>query len=147
MLIGVSSYPSVLVNELRIIIGQAVDPSSETQVVTSLLDQAQQQGVIETALFDAGYFNQQVIDATEERGIELLCPEGRSQGKDWHKQSGKYYPKSHFQYDLEQACLRPRGYWGLPAFASLSIPGSARSLFNKIHLAPIPRFLEGMGAS
>ncbi len=48
MLIGVSSYPSVLVNELRIIIGQAVDPSSETQVVTSLLDQAQQQGVIET---------------------------------------------------------------------------------------------------
>ncbi|WP_419616333.1 transposase, partial [Thiolapillus sp.] len=95
-----ASYkPSVLVNELRIIIGQAVDPSSETQVVTSLLDQAQQQGVIETALFDAGYFNQQVIDATEERGIELLCPEGRSQGKDWHKQSGKYYPKSHFQYD------------------------------------------------
>ena len=89
-----ASYkPSVLVNELRIIIGQAVDPSSETQVVTSLLDQAQQQGVIETALFDAGYFNQQVIDATEERGIELLCPEGRSQGKDWHKQSGKYYPK------------------------------------------------------
>ncbi|WP_419606011.1 hypothetical protein [Thiolapillus sp.] len=44
-----ASYkPSVLVNELRIIIGQAVDPSSETQVVTSLLDQAQQQGVIET---------------------------------------------------------------------------------------------------
>ena len=106
-----ASYkPSVLVNELRIIIGQAVDPSSETQVVTSLLDQAQQQGVIETALFDAGYFNQQVIDATEERGIELLCPEGRSQGKDWHKQSGKYYPKSHFQYDPEQDHYRcPQG--------------------------------------
>ncbi|WP_305802119.1 hypothetical protein, partial [Thiolapillus sp.] len=134
MLIGVSSYPSVLVNELRIIIGQAVDPSSETQVVTSLLDQAQQQGVIETALFDAGYFNQQVIDATEERGIELLCPEGRSQGKDWHKQSGKYYPKSHFQYDLEQACLRPRDrFWDIPvpkidsAFDNLLVPQTSWS--------------------
>ncbi|WP_419590748.1 hypothetical protein, partial [Thiolapillus sp.] len=27
------------------------------------------------------------------------------------------------------------------------IPRVTRSLFNKIHLAPIPRFLEGMGAS
>uniref|UniRef100_UPI003AF6599E hypothetical protein n=1 Tax=Thiolapillus sp. TaxID=2017437 RepID=UPI003AF6599E len=75
-----------------------------------------------------------VIDATEERGIELLCPEGRSQGKDWHKQSGKYYPKSHFQYDLEQACLRPRDrFWDIPvpkidsAFDNLLVPQTSWS--------------------
>lgn len=98
-----ASYkPSVLVNEMRIIIGQAVDPASEGAVVDSLLQQAQQHGDIDAVLFDAGYFSESVINATRERKIELLCPEGQSQGENWTKDSDKYYPKNRFQYDPEQ---------------------------------------------
>jgi len=106
-----ASYkPSVLANEMRIIIGQAVDPGSEGAVVESLLQQAQQHGEIEAILFDAGYFSEAVINATQERQIELLCPEGQSQGETWVKHSDKYYPKNRFQYDPEQdSYLCPQG--------------------------------------
>lgn len=106
-----ASYkPSVLVNEMRIILGQAVDPANEGIVVGPLLEQAKRHGQIRTALFDAGYFNEQVIDTVAAHEIELLCPEGRSQGKDWNKQSDKRYPKSHFDYDPEQDHYRcPQG--------------------------------------
>jgi transposase len=100
-----TSYkPSVLANTQRIVVAQAVDPASECGVVDDLLEQAQQHGEIDTALFDAGYFSQSVIEAAEKRNIELLCPEGRSVGDDWNKTSSRYYAKSLFQYDPEQDC-------------------------------------------
>ena len=95
-----ASYkPSVLANKERIIVAQAVDASSETRVVAAMLDKAGQLGQIKEVLFDAGYHSNDVIEATQTRGIELLCPEGRSKGKDWNKQSSKYYPKSQFEYN------------------------------------------------
>jgi hypothetical protein len=96
-----SYKPSVLANAVRVIVAQAVDASSETQVVAGMLEQAKAQGEIETALFDAGYHCKGVLEATGEREIELLCPEGQSQGASWNKQSEKYYPKSRFQYDAQ----------------------------------------------
>lgn len=111
-----ASYkPSLLANEARVIVSFALDPSSETAVVPQLLDQAQRQGAVDTVLFDAGYCSDAVIEASAERDIELLCPEGRSEGDSWTKTSSKYYPKSQFTYDREQDCYRcPQGQVLLP---------------------------------
>lgn len=104
-----SYKPSVLANSDRIIVAQALDASSETKVVAVLLDKAQQHGAVKESLFDAGYHTNEVIDATQVRGIGLLCPEGRSEGRDWNKQSDKYYPKNQFAYDPEQDLYRCPG--------------------------------------
>jgi transposase len=105
-----SYKPSVLANAVRVIVAQAVDASSEAGVVAGMLEQAGAQGKIETALFDAGYHCNGVLEATGEREIELLCPEGQSQGASWNKQSEKYYPKSRFQYDTQRDSYRcPQG--------------------------------------
>lgn len=107
-----ASYkPSVLANDIRVIVGQAVDPASEGAVVADLLQQAQRHGQIETALFDAGYFSEAVINTTAQQDIDLLCPEGQSQGEDWNKASEKYYPKSRFVYDPASDSYRcPQGH-------------------------------------
>lgn len=106
-----SYKPSVLANASRVIVAQAVDASSETQVVPGMLDQAKRQGEVKEGLFDAGYHTKGVLEATEQREVELLCPEGQSQGSDWNKQSEKYYPKSRFQYDPQRDSYRcPAGH-------------------------------------
>jgi len=97
-----ASYkPQVLANEARIIVACDVHPSSETVPVEGLLDQASKQGVIETGLFDAGFFNETALKATAARKIEMLCPEGRSEGENWEKASTKTYLKNQFTYDAE----------------------------------------------
>lgn len=97
-----ASYkPQVLANEARIIVACDAHPSTETVPVEGLLDQARQQGEIETGLFDAGYFNETVLKATAARQIEMLCPEGRSEGKNWEKTSTKTYLKNQFPYEAE----------------------------------------------
>jgi transposase len=97
-----ASYkPQVLANEARIIVACDVHPSSETVPIEGLLDQASKHGEIETGLFDAGYFNETVANATAARQIEMLCPEGRSEGKNWEKTSTKTYLKNQFTYDAE----------------------------------------------
>ena len=105
-----SYKPSVLANAVRVIVAQAVDASSETRVVAEMLEQAKAQGEIEEALFDAGYHCKSVLEAAEQHEVELLCPEGQSQGASWNKQSEKYYPKSRFQYDDQRDSYRcPQG--------------------------------------
>jgi hypothetical protein len=102
-----ASYkPSVLANDKRVIVAAQVHASSETAVLEQLLDQAQGQGKIDTALFDAGYFATDVIEATAQRHIELLCPEGQSRGRNWNKHSDKQLPKSAFDYQADQDCYR-----------------------------------------
>jgi transposase len=103
--------PSVLANDKRVIVAAQVHPSSETAVVEPLLDQAQGHGQIDTALFDAGYFATDILKATTQRQIELLCPEGRSQGRNWNKHCDKQFPKSAFDYQAEPGCYRcPAGH-------------------------------------
>lgn len=96
-----SYKPTVLANDSRVIVACDVHPSSETEVIPALLDRALALGTVETALFDAGFFSDGILDATEQRGIELLCPEGRSEGDDWNKQSDKQIPKSRFTYQAD----------------------------------------------
>ena len=106
-----SYKPSVLANDKRVIVAAQVHASSETAVVEQLLDQAQGHGNIEAALFDAGYFAADIIEATAQRHIELLCPEGQSQGCDWNKHSDKQFPKSAFDYHGAEDCYRcPAGH-------------------------------------
>lgn len=107
-----ASYkPSVLANDKRVIVAATVHASSETAVVEQLLDQAQGHGKIDTALFDAGFFATDIIQATAQRQIELLCPEGQSQGSSWNKHSDKQLPKSAFDYQAAADCYRcPAGH-------------------------------------
>ena len=95
-----SYKPSVLANAARVIVGWDIDPSSETGVVAPMLDQAERLGRIESALFDAGYHTDGILETTAQRGIELLCPEGQTLAEDdWTRKSDKQYPKSQFVYD------------------------------------------------
>lgn len=101
-----ASYkPSVLANPDRIITAFAVDPSSETKVVAPMLDQSARTtgDDVRELLLDAGYFDDEVIDATLKRDISLLCPEGQWPAKT--KAEGLYH-KSAFSYDAHTDTYR-----------------------------------------
>lgn len=94
-----ASYtPSVLSNEDRIVTAFAMDASSETKVIATMLDQSEQVvgSQAEELLLDAGYFHDEVIEATLTRDISLLCPEGQWPAK--IKEDG-LFPKAAFNYD------------------------------------------------
>ena len=99
-----SYKPSVLVNDQRLILGQAVHASSETSVIPQMLDQSEAicgTGVNEL-LLDAGYCSHGVIAETLARDISLLCPEGKIPGEG--KSSDKKYHKGQFTYDPQHDC-------------------------------------------
>jgi hypothetical protein len=93
--------PSVLANEDRVITAHALDASSETQMIAPMLDQsARVTGMqAEEVLLDAGYFDDEVIEATLARDVSLLCPEGqwparpRDEGL-FHKSAFDYHPQT-----------------------------------------------------
>jgi hypothetical protein len=93
-----SYKPSVAVNAERVIVAQAVDPTSETAVFEEMLDQAERSTdePVGKAMCDAGYFAAEVIEASLEQDVDLLVPEGKRGGA---KQSSKQYPKGTFTYD------------------------------------------------
>lgn len=98
---GTAYKPSVLANNRRIIVAHAVDPSSETVVVPSLLSSAQRQGELKESSWDAGYHSHGVLKLEVSHEVNLLIPEGHSYttAPDWNKHSDKLYLKSRFQYD------------------------------------------------
>ena len=101
-----ASYkPSVLANPDRIITAFEIDPSSETKVIAPMLDQSARVAGTQAKelLLDAGYFDDEVIDATRERDISLLCPEGQWPAKT--KEDGLYH-KSAFSYDAHADTYR-----------------------------------------
>ncbi|WP_168787589.1 transposase [Paraburkholderia aromaticivorans] len=97
-----ASYkPSVLANEDRIIMALALDASSQTQMIAPVLDQsARVTGMqAEEVLLDAGYFDDEVIEATLARDVGLLCPEGQWPAKTgeaglFHKSAFDYHPQT-----------------------------------------------------
>jgi transposase len=97
-----SYKPTVLANKARVVVSGAVHPSSETAALAGLLDRAQAHGRLDSLLLDAGFHSDGVLALAAERGIELLCPEGRSDAAGaWTKQSDKLLPKSRFTYVAE----------------------------------------------
>jgi len=117
-----SYKPSVLTNEKRVVVAQAVDPSSETAVIPAMLDQSQSilGKAIKELLLDGGYHCDAVIDETLKRDIGLLCPQGKAVGQ--IKQSDKYYTKGCFCYDESSD-----GYW-CPAGELLTVISRYRGI-------------------
>ncbi len=97
---------STLMHEAGVIIGQYVDPSSETAAVTPLLEQHSQ--VLgarpATLLLDGGYHHGPLLGEMAEQGIDVLCPSGKAMGADdWDKKGAKgRFAKTEFRYDEEQ---------------------------------------------
>ncbi|MFB8829226.1 transposase [Azotobacter sp. CWF10] len=120
---GASYKPSVLANSSRIITALAVDASSETRVVASMLDQsARITGTqAKEVLLDAGYFDDSVIEATLARDVSLLCPEGQ-----WPSKATEtdLFHKSAFKYDAQTDTYR------CPAGQILTRETSARKTMN-----------------
>jgi transposase len=100
-----SYKPSIWVHESGLIVGQAVDPSSETAVVEDLKEQHEKifgaQPI--TTLLDAGFNALDVIESLQ--NTDLLCPGGRD-GAARKSTSGKYYSKHRFTYDVERDVYR-----------------------------------------
>jgi transposase len=97
-----SYKPSIMANEQRLIVGQAVDPTNEARVVEPMLEQAERISgdEAEELLLDAGYFSALVALLCYSADISLLCPQGKSDGDGAKpKASSKRFLKNQFRYD------------------------------------------------
>jgi hypothetical protein len=108
-----SYKPTVLANAARVVVAGDVHASSETAVMTGLLDQAAAHGTVDTLLGDAGFNSAGMIATTTERNIELLSPEGRTLDSeiDTTKQSDTQLLKGQLTYDAASDSYRcPAGH-------------------------------------
>lgn len=100
-----SYKPSALRHESGLVIAQAVHASSETAVVTGLLQQHQAVFAVEPRrlLGDAGYHTLAMLGEFAAREIDVLLPAGRTYAQQpWEQRKGKRkLPKSAFRYDAE----------------------------------------------
>ncbi|MGC4115054.1 MAG: transposase [Myxococcales bacterium] len=91
--------PSIAVHESGLIVGQAVDPSSETAVVPALW--AQHRRIIgadpTTTLFDAGYHSLDVLRDFADH--DILCPSGTRHQDFVKRGKGGMFAKASFAYD------------------------------------------------
>ncbi len=93
---------SAAVHESHLILGQELDPSSETIVVGSLLHQCREViGENPTVVpMDAGYSNDETFKAILEHEINALIPAGREDSPDMGKQNSTgFFSKSDFEFD------------------------------------------------
>src|SRR6266851_1940121 len=100
-----SYKPSALRHESGLVIAQAVHASSETAVVTGLLQQHRAVFAVEPRrlLGDAGYHSLEVLSELAAREIDVLIPAGRTYAQQpWEKRQAKRkLPKSAFRYEAE----------------------------------------------
>lgn len=99
-----SYKPSALRHESGLVIAQAVHASSETAVVTGLLQQHRAVFAVEPRrlLGDAGYHTLEVLSALAARELDVLIPAGRTYAQQpWERQGKRKLPKSAFRYDAE----------------------------------------------
>jgi transposase len=100
-----SYKPSALRHESGLVIAQAVHASSETAVVTGLLQQHRAVFAVEPGrlLGDAGYHTLEMLSELAAREIDVLIPAGRTYAQQpWEKRQAKRkLPKSAFRYDAE----------------------------------------------
>lgn len=104
-----SYKPSVLANEARMIVGQHVSASNETDAIEPMLDQHERAvgGAVKRLLLDAGYSNGVVFAAALSGEIDLLCPEGKADCGEWEKQrSDGKYGKNAFRYEEDSGVYR-----------------------------------------
>ena len=105
---------SVLVHEAGMIVGYAVDGSSEVAVVKDLYDQHREVFGCEapTSLFDGNYLCREVLEESVERGIDVLCAAGSARKSATKKSKKKLHDKRDFHYSEERDAYRcPAGHW------------------------------------
>lgn len=100
-----SYKPSALRHESGLVIAQAVHASSETAVVTGLLQQHRAVFAVEPRrlLGDAGYHTLEMLSEFAAREIDALLPAGRTyaQQPGEKPQAKRKLPKSAFRYEAE----------------------------------------------
>ncbi len=91
-----SYKPSVLANKSRVIVGNAVDPSDVSSVISGMLDDAESigEGEVKRLMLDGNYCNETIINEALSRDFDLLCPVKAETPKD-----GKKLRKSDFFYN------------------------------------------------
>ena len=116
-----SYKPSVLANKDRFIVGQDLDPSSETAVVRPMLEQHERIfDTLPTGLYlDAGYNNFEILAMSVDLDLDVLVPAGKEEDSVQGKKDSTKQPfsKSDFQYNEETDtyicpaghCLNKRG--------------------------------------
>lgn len=126
-----SYKPSLLVHASRLILAQALHPSSEVQVLDSLLQQTLQVGVeLESLALDTGYFQLQVLQWAVAQELDVLCPPERVRRNEagMAVTSKGLFAKAAFLYDPEQdvyrcpagQSLRP-GQWKVEADTQMRV--------------------------
>jgi len=126
-----SYKPSILVHASRLILAQALHPSSEVEVLESLWQQALQVGPEPVSLaLDGGYFQIQVLQWAMAHDMDVLCPPQRQK----RNEAGVpitnkgLFSKAAFQYDEQQdlyrcpagQSLRP-GQWKVEADTQMRV--------------------------
>lgn len=94
--------PSIIATKERIIVGQVLEPSSETAAVKPLLQQYRTLFRADplTAMMDAGYHRGSLLKDLADAEINTLCPAGKAKGDDdFVKMQGKHFAKSAFVYE------------------------------------------------
>ena len=98
--------PSVTVNQNKFIVGQHVDPTSESAAIQPMLDQHKEiyNALPQCMLLDAGYHSFFILSLFVGLDIDILCPQGRvDRDNKWEKRPGnKLFDKSKFIYDEKQ---------------------------------------------
>jgi hypothetical protein len=95
--------PTTIVHAAGVIVGQHVEPVSETAAVGTLL--AQHLTVVgaapTTLLMDAAFHNGPLLGTLAEQSIDVLCPSGKAMGNnDWQKPGARgRFAKHQFHYD------------------------------------------------
>jgi transposase len=94
--------PALNVHPTRLILGQHVEPSSETAAVLPLL--IQHRAVFDarprTQLLDAGYHAVEVLALCVVLDLDVLCPSGKGTAPDLAKSAADdTHPKTAFRYD------------------------------------------------
>jgi hypothetical protein len=112
--------PVVLANADKLIVGQRVEPSNEILAIEPMVEQHRAVfGSMPPTLSLDGGFNRNTLWALVERGIDVLCPTGRTDGDgDWQKRSslrGKF-TKREFRYEA------PATFIIAPPAASCPLP-------------------------
>lgn len=126
-----SYKPSLLVHASRLILAQALHPSSEVEVLESLRQQTLQVGLEPVSLaLDGGYFQIQVLKWAVVHDMDVLCPPQRPRRNEAGVAvtSKGLFAKAAFQYDEQQdiyVCpagqsLRP-GQWKVEADTQMRV--------------------------
>ncbi|MCP4640966.1 MAG: IS1182 family transposase [bacterium] len=107
-----SYKPSAVVNSQRLILGKGVHATSETAVLDGMLEQAERltNQPAKRVMLDAGYNSAEVLAGAIAKGIDLLCPEGKTHGDGCWEKKGRYFTKARFEYDSDADTYRcPNG--------------------------------------